>query len=58
MFSHNTPHPHGEPPTADGFGSALVRNTVTGQLGGSLHHDWDAQGLRVTIRIPFSKVAH
>jgi two-component sensor histidine kinase len=46
------------PPLSDGFGSALVRSTVAGQLGGSLLHDWDVAGLRVTIHLPTAKLAY
>lgn len=45
-------------PTSQGFGSALVRNTVAGQLGGALHQEWDVEGVRVIIRIPLGNLAH
>jgi two-component sensor histidine kinase len=52
---------HGGPPLAgppgrEGFGSALVRSTVTGQLGGSLTHDWAPEGLRVTLALPLARL--
>lgn len=38
-------------PTETGFGSSLIRRTVTGQLGGSIALDWPPEGLRVDIRM-------
>jgi two-component sensor histidine kinase len=34
-----------------GFGSQLVKRSVTGQLGGSIDYDWSKGGLIVTLRI-------
>ena len=54
---------HGGPaietaPAADGFGSRLMRETVVRQFGGTLDHDWSADGLRVRIGIPVKSLAH
>jgi two-component sensor histidine kinase len=41
-----------DPPDAPaGFGSMLVRRSVSGQLGGTIHHNWSEGGLIVTLRI-------
>ena len=45
------------PPAASGFGSRLMKITVTRQLGGTLHHDWRAQGLAVTMEIPVASLS-
>ncbi|KQV83540.1 histidine kinase [Rhizobium sp. Root1220] len=34
-----------------GYGSKLLQRTLSGQLGGTLHHDWSPEGLLVTLRI-------
>jgi two-component sensor histidine kinase len=52
---------HGGPPLAGqparaSFGSTLVKNSVTGQLGGSLTQDWAPDGLRVVMTIPRSRL--
>lgn len=44
-------------PTAKGFGSNLVRNTVVSQFGGALDHDWAEGGLTVAMKLPLAKVA-
>jgi len=44
-------------PDKQGFGSVLSKNTVVGQLGGTLRHDWHAAGLVVTITIPSEKLS-
>jgi two-component sensor histidine kinase len=36
----------------EGFGSLLVRTTVTGQLGGRASYDWNPQGLTLNLCIP------
>lgn len=43
-------------PVQAGFGSVLLKNTVTGQLGGSLSYHWASEGLRVAIVIPQSRL--
>lgn len=40
------------PPVRKGFGGALMFNTVTGQLSGSLSQEWLEEGLCVTIVLP------
>jgi len=46
-----------EPPeSAAGFGSNLVKRSVTGQLGGSIHYDWSEEGLIVTLRMNRARV--
>jgi len=39
-------------PTKHGFGSVLLKNTVVGQLGGTLSYDWQSTGVLVTISVP------
>ena len=34
-----------------GFGSTLLRRTITGQLGGSIDYDWSQDGLIVALRM-------
>jgi two-component sensor histidine kinase len=36
----------------EGFGSLLVRTTVSGQLGGRASYDWKSEGLTITLSIP------
>jgi two-component sensor histidine kinase len=47
---------HGGPPVRqrdkEGFGSFLVRTTVSGQLGGRASYDWKSDGLSITLSIP------
>lgn len=45
------------PVEQNGFGSTLVRSAVTGQLAGTLTHDWDPGGLKITMRIPVSTIS-
>jgi two-component sensor histidine kinase len=40
------------PPTKNGFGSVLAKQTVINQFHGSLAYDWQPQGLSVTISVP------
>jgi two-component sensor histidine kinase len=40
-----------------GFGTKLVDRSVSGQLGGSIHHDWSEGGLIVTLRIDRARLA-
>jgi two-component sensor histidine kinase len=40
-----------------GFGSQLVRRSVTGQLGGSIEYDWSEGGLIVTLRMERARLA-
>ena len=43
-----------EPP---GFGTRLVASSVSGQLGGSIDRDWNAEGLVVTLRMDPARLA-
>lgn len=36
---------------AEGYGSDLVRRSISGQLGGSLAYDWSTEGVIVTLKI-------
>ncbi len=45
------------PPARKSFGSQLVRLGVTGQLGGSIHHDWQLTGVTITLVIPLEQLA-
>lgn len=40
-----------------GFGSKLVQRSVTGQLGGAIDYDWNADGLIVTLRMTRAHLA-
>lgn len=39
-------------PEKSGFGTVLTEISITNQLGGTLARDWDAEGLRVSVRVP------
>lgn len=41
-------------PRSEGFGSTLVRNTVTRQLNGRLIYEWAPEGLKVEMRLPLT----
>jgi two-component sensor histidine kinase len=45
------------PPEAEGYGSQLVRRSVSRQLGGAIHHDWSAGGLIVTVELDRTKLS-
>lgn len=40
-----------QPRPARGYGSKLIHQTIEDRLGGTIDHDWTANGLIVTIRI-------
>ena len=40
------------PPDREGFGAALTRATVTGQLGGKISQDWWPEGLVIRLCLP------
>ena len=40
-----------------GFGSKLVKRSISGQLGGSVQYDWSEGGLIVTLRIERARLA-
>lgn len=46
-----------KPEGALGYGSKLVQRTVTGQLGGSIEHEWSEGGLIVTLRLDRQRLA-
>ena len=41
-----------EPPKERGFGSTLVKRSVTGQLQGTIEYDWRPEGLTVQVTVP------
>lgn len=45
-----------EPSQRQGFGSILVRNTLTRQLGGAFELDWREPGLVVRFSLPLSRL--
>ena len=45
------------PDREEGFGSTLLRRTITGQLGGSIDYDWSQDGLIVTLRMNRARLA-
>jgi two-component sensor histidine kinase len=45
------------PPEPNGFGSKLVRRSVSKQLGGAIEYDWAQDGLIVTLRLNRTKMA-
>ena len=47
-----------EAPSLEGFGSQLSRKSITGQLGGTLKHDWRPEGLVVHMTLALDRVAH
>ena len=47
-----------EPPEASGFGSKLLRDTVTRQFGGHIKNEWDRDGLRAIITLPLDRLAN
>jgi PAS domain S-box-containing protein len=45
------------PVSAEGFGSLLVRRSISDQLGGSLETEWDEAGVKVTITADRTRLA-
>lgn len=45
------------PPEMTGFGSRLVRRSMTEQLGGSIDYDWRPTGVVVTLRMQKDRLA-
>jgi PAS domain S-box-containing protein len=43
-------------PSTEGFGSKLVRRSVTDQLGGAIAYDWRPEGLQVRIDLPLNQL--
>lgn len=46
-----------KPEGPGGYGSKLLRRTLTGPLGGSIEYQWPTDGLIVTLRIDESRLA-
>jgi CHASE1-domain containing sensor protein/two-component sensor histidine kinase len=40
--------------TGSGFGSRLIEVSLKGELSGTIHRDFSAEGLRITLRFPMS----
>jgi two-component sensor histidine kinase len=49
--------PVAEEPAVRGFGSQLSTKSITGQLSGTLEHDWRPEGLQVRITLPLDRIA-
>jgi two-component sensor histidine kinase len=45
-----------EPPKERGFGSTLVKRSVTGQLQGTIEYDWRPEGLTVQVTVPLESL--
>ncbi len=45
-------------PERQGFGSALVEATLSGDLRGDAVFDWQPEGLRATLHFPLSRAVH
>ena len=43
-------------PEKEGFGSLLARRTVTVRLKGKISHDWNQEGLIVSLSVPLAKL--
>ncbi len=46
-----------KPEGPGGFGSKLIQRSVSGQLGGTIEHDWSSGGLIVTLHIDRKRLA-
>jgi two-component sensor histidine kinase len=44
-------------PSTSGFGTRLSKDTIVGQLGGTLNYDWRSEGLAVTMVLPVENLA-
>ncbi|TNC49551.1 PAS domain S-box protein [Rubellimicrobium rubrum] len=44
------------PPVRKGFGSQLARLGITGQLGGTMVHDWQPAGVLIRLQIPLEQI--
>lgn len=42
---------------SDGYGSDLVRRSISGQLGGAITYDWSNEGVIVTLRMKEDRLA-
>jgi two-component sensor histidine kinase len=45
------------PGSAEGYGSKLVRRSISGQLGGSITYDWSAEGVVVVLTLKSERLA-
>ncbi|WP_129792855.1 sensor histidine kinase [Sphingosinicella sp. CPCC 101087] len=45
------------PPESEGFGSKLVRRSVSRQLGGTIEHEWSEEGLVVTVQLDRARLS-
>jgi two-component sensor histidine kinase len=45
-----------QPPTRRGFGSALLEQSITRELGGTVTRDFDPAGLTCTITVPLERL--
>lgn len=57
MTWRETGGPPTKPPKEEGFGSRLMKLTITNQLGGTIDRDWREAGLLTTITIPLNRLA-
>jgi two-component sensor histidine kinase len=39
-------------PARQGFGTVMAKRSITGQLGGTMSHDWARDGLTVSLSVP------
>jgi two-component sensor histidine kinase len=46
-----------EAPAEGGFGSKLVQRSISGQLAGTIDHNWSEEGLVVTVQLDRSKLS-
>jgi PAS domain S-box-containing protein len=44
------------PPTRQGFGTVMATRSITGQLGGTLAHDWAREGITVQLSVPVANL--
>ncbi|WP_211242313.1 sensor histidine kinase [Paracoccus gahaiensis] len=44
-------------PETDGYGTSLLRQTIEGQLGGSIVRDWSENGAIITLRLSTARMA-
>jgi two-component sensor histidine kinase len=49
--------PECRPPQRTGFGSKLLARTVGHQLGGQFESEYDRDGFRCTLRLPWKAIA-
>jgi PAS domain S-box-containing protein len=47
-----------EPPTRIGFGSQVLRRSITGPLGGTITRHWRRDGLDLRLLLPVATLAH